>query len=348
MIKINDVFDKMISMDNLKLAAIKAGKDKNNNYGVRLFFDNPNNEDLLIKLHDSLKDKTFVVSPYTSFNIHDPKERTIYKLPFYPDRIVQHAIVNILEPFWYSILNKCTYSCVVDRGINGKYGMYNALKSALLSDKENTKYCLKDDIHHYYLSIKHKQLKEILREEIADKDVLWLLDLYVDSIDIDGVKDTGIPIGSILSQFEANLYLSKFDWFVKKKLNERYYYRYNDDMIFLSSNKERLHEIFSIQNNYVHNILGLDIKKNYQIFKVDERGIDIGGYVFFHDHILLRKRIKKNLCRKIAKQNKKNLSIDDYKKGIASWFGYIKFSNSKHLMEKVIPRKYKEIYFKYV
>lgn len=94
--RINNLYKKIISIDNLRFADKKARRGKFNNYGVKMF--DKNKEENLIKLHESLKNKAFRTSEYSIFTVHDPKEREIYRLPYYPDRIVHHAIMNILEP----------------------------------------------------------------------------------------------------------------------------------------------------------------------------------------------------------------------------------------------------------
>lgn len=152
-------------MDNLILADKKARRGKHN-YGIRLF--DKNKEENLKNLQESLINKTFVNSEYKTFIIHEPKERVIYKLPYYPDRILHHAIMNVLEPIWVSIFTKDTYSCIKKRGI----GLAKKRLDVVLKDKIGTKYCLKIDIHKFFPSIKHDVLKETVRKKIKDKDLL--------------------------------------------------------------------------------------------------------------------------------------------------------------------------------
>ena len=132
-----------------------------------------NQEENLKKLHESLAIGSFTTSEYTTFRIFDPKEREIYRLPYYPDRIVHHAIMNILEPIFVSIFTKDTYSCIKGRGI---HGVVKNIRKAL-SDVENTQYCLKLDIRKFYPSINHDILKATIRRKIKDKRLLLLLSL---------------------------------------------------------------------------------------------------------------------------------------------------------------------------
>jgi len=161
---------------------------------------------------------------------------------------------------------------------------------------------------------------------------LKLLDEIIDSA-------PGVPIGNYLSQFLANLYLTYFDHWMKEDRKVTYYYRYADDMVILAPDKPYLHGLLVDINDYMTNNLSLQLKSNYQIFPVDSRGIDFVGYKFYHTHILMRKSIKKRLCRKAAKLNKKNINAKSYRIQIAPWLGWAKHCNSKHLLKKVINEK---------
>jgi len=209
--RINNLYNKIISIENLNLADKKARKGKLHSYGV--IHHDLNRESNIIALHELLKNETFKTSKYYIFKIYEPKEREIYRLPYFPDRILHHAIMNILEPIWMSIFTKDTYSCIKKRGI---HGCMKAVKFAL-KDVENTKYCLKIDIKKFYPSIDHDILKLIIRKKIKCKDTLLLLDNIIDSA-------PGVPIGNYLSQYFANLYLAYFDHWIKEIKKIKYYF----------------------------------------------------------------------------------------------------------------------------
>lgn len=326
--RINNLYDRIISIENLRLADEKARKGKLHSYGVT--HHDLNREANIIALHESLKNKTFRTSEYHVFKIYEPKEREIYRLPYYPDRIVHHAVMNILEPIWMSVFTKDTYSCIKERGING---CMKSVKSAL-KNVEDTRYCLKIDVRKFYPSIDHDVLKSIVRKKIKCKDTLWILDQIIDSA-------PGVPIGNYLSQYFANLYLAYFDHWIKEDRKVRYYFRYADDMVFLHRDKAFLHELLSNINKYLTEELKLTLKGNYQIFPVDARGLDFVGFKFYHSHTLMRKTIKQNFCRKVASMNKlNNISEKEYKQNICSWLGWAKYSNSKHLLKTIIKPEY--------
>ena len=320
--RVNNIYEKIISIENLNLADENARKKKEKTYGVKLH--DKNKESNIQKLHDILKNKQHKTSEYRIFKIYEPKERTIYQLPYYPDRIVHHAIMNILEPIWVNAFIRHTYSCIKRRGIHGcQYAVKRAMR-----DIEGTKYCLKVDVRKFYPTIDHDILKGIIRKKIKCKDTLDLIDEIIDSAE-------GVPIGNYLSQYMANLYLNYFDHWVKEDLKVKYYYRYADDMVFLHSDKEELRKILNEVRAYLKNELELELKHNYQIFPTQKRGIDFVGYVFFQDHILIRKSIKQNFCRKVAKLKKLKLDNKEFKQGIAAWLGWCKYSNSINLLNKI-------------
>ena len=325
----NNLFDKIVSLDNLYEADKRARRQKSHRPEVMLF--DKNKDKLLLDLQRKLINGEYETSEYYVFKIYEPKEREIFKLPYYPDRIVHHAIMNIMEPIWVSAFVKGTYSCIRKRGI------HKALKDVkfALKDEINTQYCLKLDIRKFYHSIDHDILKTIIRKKIKDKRLLSLLDEIIESAQ-------GVPIGNYLSQFFANLYLTYLDHWIKEQKKVRYYFRYADDIVILGGDKQQLRDLFYNIQDYLNNKLKLNFKDNWQIFKVDSRGIDFVGYRVFHTHTLLRKRIKKKFCKKINKLNKKqNLDKDTYKQKICSYIGWIKYCNGRNLLNKM--SKYKEL-----
>jgi retron-type reverse transcriptase len=313
--RLNNLYPLICSTDNLLAAEKKAVKSKKNQYGVQLYL--PERESNLKDLQNLLVTKTYKTSPYTIFPITDPKPREVYRLPFFPDRVAQHGIMNVLEGVFMSMYTADTYSCVKKRGI---HGAHKNLKKALL-DVEGTKYCLKIDIKKFYPSIDHDVLKTQLRRKFKDKDLLWLLDNIIDSA-------PGLPIGNYISQPLSNLYLTPFDYWLKEKIGKLPYFRYADDIVVLAPNKQYLHALLFEIKHYLKINLKLDVKENYQVFPVEARGIDFIGYKYFHTHVLLRKRIKQKFARAIAK-NKPASSINSY-------MGWAKHANTKTLIKKLI------------
>jgi RNA-directed DNA polymerase len=196
--RIGNLYEKFYSKENLILADQKARKGKRNQKGVKIF--DQDKDAYLDKLHLMLKNKEYKTSAYTTFKIREPKERIIFRLPYFPDRIVHHAAMNQLEDMFVSTFTADTYSCIKGKGIKAAS---DALDKALV-DVEGTQYCLKIDIKKFYPNINHDILKKLSRKKIKDKEFLELLDGTIDSAG-------GLPIGNFLSQFFANFYLTYFD-----------------------------------------------------------------------------------------------------------------------------------------
>lgn len=312
----NNLYEQICSLDNLYLADQKARKGKSKQYGVRSH--DANRDDNIQKLHTELVNKTFHTSNYQTAIVYEPKERMVYKLPYYPDRIVHHAVMNILEPIFTSLFTADTYSCIKGKGIHGLAGN---LRKAIDTDKNGTRYCLKIDVQKFYASIDHDILKSLLRRKFKDNGLFYLLDDVIDSAE-------GVPIGNYLSQYFANFYLTGFDHWLKEKMGVKHYFRYSDDIVILSDSKQFLHQLLSAIKAYLTTNLKLTVKGNYQVFPIDKRGIDVCGYVFHPDHTMLRKSIKKNFARKV-KYKRNPLTI-------AAYNGWAKHASCRHLIKKLL------------
>ena len=348
--RIGNLYEKIISLDNLRRADEKARRGKLHTYGVQVH--DRNREANLLALHEALLTKTFKTSRYEVFTVFEPKERLIYRLPYYPDRIVHHAIMNVLEPIWVSIFPYNTYSCIKKRGIHG--AMKRVKK--ILSDRENSRYCLRIDIKKFYPSIDHAVVKQIIRRKIKCKNTLWLLDEIIDSVNgapdpLDRTKKCqgrSLPIGNYLSQYLANLVLS----YVLHRINEEKRVKgvlYADDGTYFASSKEQLRDLLDFIRTTLWEELKLTLKDNWQIFPVawnrydkSGRGVDFVGFVFYHNQTCIRKSIKKNFCRAAARQNRRDPPLSDkaYKQGVCSWFGWAKVCNSKHLLKTIVKSQY--------
>lgn len=313
--RINNLYNKIISLENLQLADTIARKGKSGQYGIKVH--DRNRDGNLLALHEQLKNMQYKTSPYKIFKVYEPKERYVYRLPYYPDRIVHHAIMNFLEPLFVSVFTADTYSCIKGRGI---HAAARAVRKAM-RDVPGTTYCLKLDIRKFYPSVNHDVLKSLLRRKLKDRELLKLLDEIIDSAD-------GLPIGNYLSQYLANYYLTFFDHWLKEVKHVKYYFRYADDIVLLGGDKESLHALFEDMSEYLNLNLKLTIKTNHQVFPVAARSLDFVGYRFYQTHTMLRKSIKKRFARMVARRKNKN-SIDGY-------LGWTKHANTKHLIKTLL------------
>lgn len=124
----------------------------------------------------------------------------------------------------------------------------------------------------------------------------------------------------------ANLNLTWFDRWIKQVLKIKYYYRYCDDIVILHPDKDYLRYCLQEIEKYLADNLKLKVKRNWQIFPVEARGIDFIGYVFYHDHTLLRKDIKKKFIHKLSYKSKnKRLT------SLAAYWGWCKYGNCHNL-----------------
>lgn len=309
------LFEKICSVENLRKAEKNARRGKSKQKGVRLF--DLDSENKLIHLHHLLLNGEYKTSPYQIFKLFDGKEREIFKLPYFPDRIVHHGILNIIGNILVRNFTFDTYSCIKKRGIHLCLKKLNKA----LKDTENTKYCLKIDIKKFYPSINNEILKNLLRRKFKDQNLLNLLYEIIDS------NHNGLPIGNYASQTLANFYLSGFDHYLKEKLKIKRCYRYCDDIVILGNNKDELRDNLINIIDYLTDKLDLKLS-NYQIFPTAIRGIDFLGYKSYPYKILIRSSIKNRFINMI-KYNKND-------KSIASYNGWFVHANCKNLTNKYL------------
>lgn len=323
--RIGNLYSQIYSMENLKLAHQHARKGKGWYKEVKMVDADP--DYYLTKLQDSLIHKTYHTSEYETFIKREgQKEREIFKLPYFPDRICQWAIVQIIEPYMINNLVINTYSAIPNRGIH--FGLKRVVHD-IQTDVKGCQYCLKLDVKKYYPSIDHDILKQKYRRLFKDDDLLWLLDEIVDSTE----GQTGIPIGNYMSQWSGNFYLSSFDHWMKEVKQVKHYHRYMDDIVIFSETKQELHLLLEEIKIYFKCNLHLTIKKNYQIFPTYIRGVDFLGYRIFMNYILLRK----STCKQMKKKLKKIKKMDYSKQcSVQSYKGWLKHCNSFKLMKKYI------------
>lgn len=320
--RVGNLLDKICSKENIELADAKARRNKKSRWGI--IKHDKHKEEENQKLAESLANLTYVTSQYSTYKIYEPKERLIFRLPYYPDRITHHAIMNIMEPIWVNIFIKNTYSCIKNRGIRK---LSDDIRKDMDNDPEGTAYCAKLNITKFYPLISHPILEEIIRKKIKDEKLLTLLHEIIESAD-------GVPIGNYLSQFFANLYLTYFDHWVKEELKIKYYYRYADDIVILHSDKRFLHNVVCAIKLYLDKVLQLIIKPNYQVFPTTN-GVDFVGYKFYPTHTLLRKSIKLRLKKLINKYKTRKISKEEFKRRFDAYFGWLKYCDSKHLLQKI-------------
>lgn len=326
-----NLYPQICSMENIHTAHLNARKGKAHYHEVQMV--NANEELYLPKIQNMLLNKTFRNSEYTTFmKLDGTKEREIFKLPYFPDRIIHHCIVQVLEPIWMKTLIADTYSSLKGRGIHKGV---KRIKAAL-TDKKNTTYCLKLDIRKFYPSINHDILKTVLQRKIKDPDVIWILNEIIDSTD-------GVPIGNYLSQHFGNLYLSGFDHYMKEQMHCKYYFRYCDDVVILHASKEHLADLRIKASEYLEKNLKLQLKNNWQVFPVGIRGIDFLGYRFYPTHTTLRKSIATRFKQTISQIKSSTPKTSGMVNSIMSYQGWLKYADCHNLKTGLIDPKINKI-----
>ncbi len=285
-----NLFDRMTSIQNIATAHAAAKRGKARYREVQAVDAAPQRHFQAIR--DMLRFGRYRTAPYTCITRRcrcSGKVRVIHKLPYFPDRIVHHCIVQAIDPIWRKMMIRDTYACIPGRGIHD--GMRRLRKA--LKDTEGTAYCLKMDVRQFYPTLDHDILKRLVRRTIKDLRLLAVIDEIIDS------ADQGVPIGNYLSQHFGNLYLTGYDHRMKEHHRCRYYFRYCDDVVVIGPDKGRLHALRESTDRYWADRLRLEMKGNWQVFPVDARGIDFLGYRFFHRYILLRKSIAGRYKRRL-------------------------------------------------
>lgn len=331
--RIGNLYEKIYDMDNIVMAHKMARKDKIHYTEVKKVDENK--EFYFNEIHNILKNKTYKVGKYKCKTINErKKERLIMKLPYYPDRIIQWAIMLQIEEIFVKTL--CYHSCAsIPRA--GGVRVHKLLdKYREIYDYD---YCLDIDIKKFYANIDRDILKKQLQHKFNDKDLLWLLFQLIDSSpeDENSIKDEytrGIPIGSYLSQYLANFYLSPLDHWLKEHWHCKAVVRYMDNLIILSNDKKFLHNLRKEIEIYIWDNLHLTLKENWQVYPISARPIDFIGYRYGKDYTLLRKETSKRfkrLCNKILRNN--YCSEHDYK-SLSSYYGVLKWCDGTRLWHK--------------
>jgi hypothetical protein len=314
-----NLFHKIAHKQNILTAHNNAKRGKKEYRAVK--FVEQNLTKCVDEIHEELTNMKYSTSAYMiDHRVERGTQREIHKLPYFKDRIVHHAILQVIEPILEETYIKDTYQSIKGRGV---HKAKDRMKS-FLKDARNTKYCLKIDIKKYYPSVDNEILKTLMRKKIKCEKTLVLLDEVIDST-------KGLPIGNYTSQTFGNYYLSFFDHWIKETKRVRYYVRYADDMVFMMNSKEDLHKLKDEIEEYLSKNLNLRLKENWQVFATDDRGIDFLGFRFFHRYTLLRKSIKKAYMKLINSITKKGAKVSKMN-SIMAYYGWIKSSDSYNLL----------------
>ena len=262
-------------------------------------------------------------SHYTSFTIYDPKKRHISKACV-KDRVIHQALVNIIEPIFERRFIFDSFSCRKGKGIHGASKRLHTLLRRVSKNNTRTIYALKCDIKKFFDSVDHKILFKLLRRRIDDAETENLLLNIINSFSKTTGK--GLPIGNLTSQLFANIYMHELDYFVKQILKEKYYIRYCDDFIILSSCRKHLFEILAAINNFLKMCLAIEIHPKKISIKSWGQGIDFVGFVHMPHCVVLRPKTKKRVLHRVEQRN------------LASYLGLCIHANTFELQQIVLTK----------
>lgn len=295
---VHSIFYNIISIDNLLLAWKKFKKNKLSKASVQEF--EYNLESNILKLHSDLKQGAYKPIAYVPFYVYDPKKRYIHKAEVI-DRVVHQAVINIIEPIFDKRFIHDSFSCRKNKGTHaGVKRLRSFLNKASLNNTREI-WILKCDVKKFFDSINHNILKDILYKQIKCTETQNLINIIVDSFEKS--SKTGLPLGNLTSQFFGNVYLHELDFYIKHTLKIKYYVRYCDDVVLVSSNKLELEKWLESITKFLKQKLLLTMHPNKIYFKKYTQGIDFLGYVIFPNYSILRKTTKKRIIKKWSNLN---------------------------------------------
>ena len=350
--KPRDLWIELCSYENLFLAYKKARKHKIKKDYVIEF--EKNLEENLLLLRSELLLHSYKPKPLKTFIIRDPKTRKIRKSAF-KDRVVHHALCNIIEP----IFDKCfiydSYANRMCKGTLKALQRFDYFKRKISRNNKGNCYILKADVKHYFETVEHEVLMNIIKKKVKDKNILFLIKSILKNYN-SNVKEKGsaeqsfaghssqaqkgMPLGNLTSQFFANVYLNELDYFVKHKLKIKYYIRYVDDFVILNNRWEILEKYKKVINEYLISNLKLELHPCKSNIIQLRDGVIFLGYKVFYYCKLLRKSNKRKFERKFNEKlklyEKELLSYEDFIKNLQGWFGYAMWADTYKLRKSII------------
>ncbi len=340
----SNLYKQVCDLENIKLAWKKARKRKTlKNYVVQ--FDKYFKENLL-QLRADLIFHSYRPLPLNTFVIRDPKTRKISVSDF-RDRIVHHALCNIIEPLFDKLFIFDNYANRKGKGTLAaikrlNYFMRKVSHNGSVVNKSKNKvrgFFLKGDIKHYFETVNHNTLIEIIFRKIKDPEILFLIKNILKNYS-PKEEGVGMPLGNLTSQFFANIYLNELDQFVKHALRVKYYIRYVDDFVILHNDKNQLCFYKDKINEFLKNKLFIELSLNKSKIKPLNRGIEFLGFRNFYYHKLLRERNIRKIYRKISNlKNNYDHDVIDYDRVcevFQGWNAYAKNANTYKLRHKII------------
>ena len=325
--------DKICSMTNLYIAAKKTTKGKKSKLSASKFWFHQEQE--LYKIQKSLEDESYSFGGYKEFEINDKGvKRKISAAPF-RDRVVHHAMMNLLEPIFEKSFIKDTYA-----NRKGK-GVFAALRRAKYFSHKYA-FVLKLDIRKYFPSIDHEILKNMLFKKIACQKTLTLVYKVIDSSSKQEDKDKkGLPLGNLTSQYFANFYLGKLDHYVKEMLSIKGYIRYVDDILVYGKSVEELQNKLEKITTYLKS-LKLQIHPLKTKFLETKNGFDFLGHKVYPAHFRVTtkniRHIRLNTHHAVLSYSNNKATLKEAKNRLFSAISFLSAGSNYKITEELLAR----------
>ena len=321
------LFDQITNFSNIRLAYNKtrAGKFRLRKGAIEFQKNETMNLHLL---QDSLLDGSYIPVGYTKFYVLEPKRRLIYA-PEYSDKIVQHAINNVLLDYFSPRFIYDSYACLKYKGNErAVLRIQQFLNESKKKYKKSKPYIVKIDIKKFFYTINRDILKSLLINFLDCKNTINLLFKIVDS----SPNEKGLPLGNLSSQLLANFYLNQLDQFCKHTLRIKYYVRYADDILIIAKDKEEANYFLNKVKVYLKEILDLDTHETKTKILPIHLGAESLGFKIYPDHILINRqnknRIKKNIRLLKKRLDKGTINKRQMNQSLNAISDFIKIANS--------------------
>lgn len=293
----------------------------------------------LLQLKTEIINKTYKFSGYISFTVTEPKERPV-NAPHYRDKIVQLAMNNILKEIYNPKFIHDSYACIDDKGTHecAKRAQYFMRKARW--EYGDGAYIVKIDMQKFFYSIVRGVLKELISDTIKDKNTLELFYIIIDSAG--AINVVGMPLGNVLSQLSANIYLNVVDQYAKRNLGLKYYIRYMDDIVVIAKDKEKAKEVMELLRVQVESKLGINLNENKSKIFPLAQGVNFIGFKIYATHMLLRNDSKKKIKRKIKAMprliREGRLTVRKAEQMLNSWKGHADHADSYNFIQSLIKK----------
>jgi retron-type reverse transcriptase len=333
----SDLYNQIVSVDNLFLAWDKFKLGKGSRADVIEF--EWRLEENIFTLHRELKSRSYKHGAYHAFYIHDPKQRLIHKAVV-RDRIVHHAVFNILNPIFEPTFIANSFSCRVGKGTHKGVVALTKMLRRVSHNHTSSCFALKCDVLKFFASVDQDILLGILSKRIKDRQTIELLREIIYSFSSKGTYHKGLPIGNLTSQLFANIYMNEFDQFMKHQLKVRHYVRYTDDFIVVSDNIEYLKSLLSKIQRFLKTSLALELHPAKLSIRKFTQGVDFLGYVVLPHHTKLRTKTKRRMERKLGKRTdayaNKTITAESLKQTWQSYLGVMSHADCHKLKKSLI------------